>query len=167
MQIALRQFDCIERRRKIEVQHRKHGGNRAPGQLREGFIIATAEIMTIVPQGKRDAALVARCETFINREWHYTAKDMASNGKLSDDEMAERDAELYPMADRLCRSRARTLNGIRARVRTLLAIAPHLFEKLDPDYDPYDQQTRLLNALLRDLRTVLKATPDTLTRGEA
>jgi len=43
-------------------------------------------------------------------------------------------AELERLVDHICRLRARTLNGIRARVRTLLALAPHMFVQ-EPHYN--------------------------------
>jgi len=49
---------------------------------------------------------------------------MASNGKLSDDEMAERDAELYPMVDHLCLSEAGPATPRRAAVARTVPVAP-------------------------------------------
>jgi len=125
VQIALPQFDCSERRRRIEVQNRKHGGNRAPGQPREDIVVAAADIVTIVPQGKRNAALLARCQTFTELEVEFAANEMAANnvplacpeGTWPAAKVAARSAEVDRTFDYLCRSRARTLNGIRVRRR--------------------------------------------------
>jgi len=117
--------------------------------------LARTDIIEIVPPGKRDAGLISHCHAFRQLEAEFTADDeVRSHRKLgwSLEQAEARREELDEVVDRLCRSRARTMAGIRARVWTLLHFTPELFEQ--PDASCYD--IRLLTALLRDLRTVLK-----------
>jgi len=118
--------------------------------------MAAENIVRIVPPGKRDASLVSHCQMFSQLEAEFIENDLArcnhERGTWSPAQVERRRDELDLLVDRLVRYRAKTLNGVTARVRTLLYLAPELFEPREKDC--YDM--RLVSALLRDLRTVLK-----------
>lgn len=118
--------------------------------------MAQGNVARLMPLSKRDAKLSAHCRTFVARELEYMQNYMAhanhDPGTWSAAEEEARRVELDQLADRVCRSRARSLTGIRARLRTLRHLAPDWFEAGEADCT----STRLLAALLRDLRTVLK-----------
>jgi len=120
--------------------------------------MAVGNILRIVPPHDRDASLVAHCQTFSQREAEFVENDIDmarcnhERGTWSSAQVEQRWDELKQLVDTLCRHRARSLSGIAARVQTLLHIAPGLFEP--SELDCFDM--RLVSALLRDLRTVLK-----------
>jgi hypothetical protein len=114
--------------------------------------MAVGNIVRIVPSHKSDASLVAHCQTFSQLEAEFVENDTAQcNQGLGtwSPAQVERWDELERLVETLC---ARSLSGIAARVRTLLHVNPRLFEPSDEDF--FDM--RLVSALLRDLRTVLK-----------
>jgi len=114
------------------------------------------DIVRIVPPHNRDASLVAHCQIFSQLASEFIENDMArrnhERGTWSPTQVEQRRDELERLVEKLCRHHARSLSGIVARVRTLLSIAPGLFEPSDTDC--FDM--RFVGALLRDLRTVLK-----------
>ena len=117
--------------------------------------MAVGNILRIVPSHKSDASLVAHCQTFSHLEAEFVENDIAQcNQELAtwSPAQVERWDELERLVEMLCRHHARSLSGIAARVRTLLHVAPRLFEPSDEDF--FDM--RMVSALLRDLRTVLK-----------
>jgi hypothetical protein len=91
-----------------------------------------------------DTPLISHCHTFSRLEAEFAADDEARGNR--------KPGTWSPEQVEACQSRARTMAGIRARVWTLLHFTPELFEQSDASC--YDM--RLLAALLRDLRTVLK-----------
>jgi len=120
-------------------------------------------IVTLLPPNKRDATLVAQCAAFDQLEHELQEQDHTHDqSKPADrrncsiyDSVAQVD-ELYDVCEELvatlCQYHARTLVGIAARVRTLLYLSPEVFKPSDTE--AWD--VRMVGALLRDLRTVLK-----------
>jgi len=117
--------------------------------------MAVGNVLRIVPSHKSDASVVAHCQTFSQLEAAFVEKDIArcnqELGYLVARASGTRD-ELERLVETLCQHHARSLSGIAARVQMLLQVAPRLFEPSDEDF--FDM--RLVSALLRDLRTVLK-----------
>ena len=121
--------------------------------------MAQGNVVRIVPAHKRDATLVSHSRTFNQLEEEFVENDLACNhetGTWSPAQVDQRRDELERLVDKLVRYRAKTLNGLAARVRTLSHLTPELFEPADISY----ADMRLVCALLRDLRTVLKAGDD-------
>lgn len=115
-----------------------------------------ADIVTLVPPDKRDAALIAQCEAFDELdeqilEHNLAVADAVGRG-LGYVPPQNRQAEYEALLIQLCRRRATSLRGIAARVRTLLRYAPECFELQEAD--GYDEL--LIAALLRDLALVLR-----------
>jgi len=117
--------------------------------------MAVGNVLRIVPSHKSDASLVAHCQTLSHLEAEFVENDIAQcNQELAtwSPAQVERWDELERLVETLCRHHARSLSGIAARVQMLLHVAPRLFEPSDEDF--FDM--RLVSALLRDLRTVLR-----------
>ena len=108
-------------------------------------------IVTLPSLDRRDATLVAQCQAFDRLEEVIT-KHCDACGTWSPARVDELHYECDALVAILCRYRARTLVGIAARVQTLLHLSPELFNP--SDIDCWDM--RMVSALLRDLRTVLK-----------
>jgi len=122
--------------------------------------MAQGNVVRIVPAHKRDATLVSNSRTFNQLEEEFVENDLAhcnhEPGTWSPAQVDQRRDELERLVDKLVLYRAKTLNGLAARVRTLAHLAPELFEPADISY----AEMRLVCALLRDLRTVLKVDDD-------
>jgi len=125
--------------------------------------MAASNIATLPSTDKRDGTLVEQCETFDRLEQELEEQDHThdqskyaerANCSLYDAaaQVDELHSECEKVVDTLCQYRARTLVGIAARVRTLQHFSPEVFKP--SDIDCWD--VRMVGALLRDLRTVLK-----------
>jgi len=124
---------------------------------------ASNKIVTLLPPDKRDAALVAQCAAFdrlkreIQEQRH--AQDQTKYADRCNCSMYDSAAQVDELRDEcdelvatLCQYRARTLVGVSARLRTLLYLSPEVFKPSDTER----WAVRMVGALLRDLRTVLK-----------
>jgi len=124
--------------------------------------MAASNSVTLPPPDKRDATPVAECAAFDRLEQEFdstttrTTKASAQIVVIARYTTRLRRWTSFTMKNEvvamLCQYRALTLVGTVARVRTLLHLSPEVFKP--PDTDCWD--VRMVGALLRDLRTLLK-----------
>ena len=116
--------------------------------LRYGGLAALAGLITPAIAGAApagwDAELIAACAQFDVLERRLQA---LSDDKYADEREAIRD-EQFPLLDRICAANCTTLEGLRARVRTIA-----LWEADAPTFaaDETYWNSRMFHALLRDL----------------
>ena len=126
-------------------------------------MVVNNNIVTLLPPNKRDATLVAQCAAFDHLEHelqeqghtHDQSKQADRRNCLIYGSAAHVDElhdECEELVATLCQHHAHTLVGIAARVRTLLFLSPEAFKPSDTE----SWDVRMIGALLRDLRTVLK-----------
>lgn len=118
--------------------------------------MVTDNVVTLLPPNERDSALVAQCAAFIQLETEIAEYERAHADDVGRGQGLvpphEREDECMELLRDLCQRRAASLQGIAARVRTLMRYAPDRFELSDTD--GYDEL--MIAALLRDLASVLK-----------
>ena len=113
-----------------------------------------------------DTALIKACAAYTELEAEIGAYEAPLPAEAPPH---PRVGEIEGLLDRLCNTRATTLEGIAARLQWLLRWEPKLIENWQDGY----HDVRMVAALLRDLQNVLRVEPDphalaaTRARGRA
>lgn len=118
---------------------------------------ASGAVAQAVPGAHPDAELIALCAAFMGLERRHQASfDPSSPAYVEDDDERDRvndpicDAQ-EPLVERICAMRATTLEGARARVRSILLWDADADPAKDPLCFGHSMNHRMTAAVFRDL----------------